>query len=104
MKLDPLRFECMYQGHPSAAQGLLYGDRFMLYEQLPETLVRYANYTDTADTGDDYLCSVCYAVDAQRRIYVTEVVYSRDATCWWRAITVGAALRGPCRGCAPITG
>ena len=78
MKLDPLRFECMYQGHPSAAQGLLYGDRFMLYEQLPETLVRYANYTDTADTGDDYLCSVCYAVDAQRRIYVTEVVYSRE--------------------------
>lgn len=78
MKLDPYRFECMYQGHPSAAQGLLYGDRFTRYDALPQELVRYANYTDTADTGDDYLCSVCYAVDAGQGIYVTDVVYSRE--------------------------
>lgn len=77
MQLDPLRFECMYQGRPSAAQGLLYG-RFEVYESLPEGMVRYANYTDTADMGDDYLCSVCYAVDRAGRIYVTDVVYSRE--------------------------
>jgi hypothetical protein len=27
-RLDPLRFECMYQGHPSSREGLLYGDSF----------------------------------------------------------------------------
>ena len=77
MQLDPLRFECMYQGRPSAAQGLLYG-RFAEYGALPDGIVRYANYTDTADTGDDYLCSVCYAVDRAGRIYVTDVVYLRE--------------------------
>lgn len=78
MKLDPFRFECMYQGHPSAAQGLLYGNRFATYGTLPDVPLRRANYTDTADTGDDYLCSVCYAVDSRRFIYVTDVVYSRE--------------------------
>lgn len=78
-RLDPFRFECMYQGRPSASEGLLYGNNFTLYAGLPSNVVRYANYTDTADTGDDYLCSVCYAVDADKRIYVTDVVYSREA-------------------------
>ncbi len=76
--LDPLRFECMYQGRPSAACGLLYGDRFATYDVLPKDIVRCGNYTDTADTGDDYLCSVCYAVDSAGRIYVTDTVYSRE--------------------------
>lgn len=77
MQLDPLRFECMYQGRPSAAQGLLYG-RFAEYGALPDGIVRYANYTDTADTGDDYLCSLSYAVDADGVIYVTDAVYTRE--------------------------
>jgi predicted phage terminase large subunit-like protein len=28
--------------------------------------------------GDDYLCSICYAVDVDGVIYVTDVVYSRE--------------------------
>jgi predicted phage terminase large subunit-like protein len=40
--------------------------------------VRYGNYTDTADTGDDYLCSICYAVDTDGIIYICDVVYSRE--------------------------
>ena len=76
--LDPLRFECMYQGHPSSREGLLYGDSFVEYDSLPRDIVRKANYTDTADTGDDYLCSVCYEVDTDGVIYVTDVVYSRE--------------------------
>ncbi len=75
--LDTLRFECMYQGRPSSAEGLLYGDHFRTYAILPDDTVRWANYTDTADTGDDYLCSVCYRVDTEGAIYVTDVVYSR---------------------------
>lgn len=74
--LDPVRFECMYQGHPTTPEGLLYGDRFAEYDELPEGIVRWGNYTDTADTGDDYLCSVSYAVASDEVIYLTDAVYS----------------------------
>lgn len=77
-KLDPMQFECMYQGRPSSRGGLLYGDGFATYDALPEEIVRRANYTDTADMGDDYLCSMCYVVDADGVIYITDVVYSRE--------------------------
>jgi len=77
-QLDTLRFECMYQGHPSSREGLLYGDSFSEYDTLPRDIVRYGNYTDTADTGDDYLCSICYAVDTDGIIYICDVVYSRE--------------------------
>lgn len=77
-QLDPLRFECMYQGHPSTREGLLYGNSFAEYEALPHDIVRYANYTDTADMGDDYLCSISYAVDTDGIIYILDVVYTRE--------------------------
>ncbi len=76
--LDPLRFECMYQGHPSAREGLLYGENFRTYSTLPSSIVKRGNYTDTADTGDDYLCSICYSVDSKGVVYVTDVVYTRE--------------------------
>ncbi|MFQ7503109.1 MAG: hypothetical protein ACLRMJ_08370 [Alistipes finegoldii] len=76
-RLDPLQFEAMYQGRPSA-RGLLYGLNFAEYDCLPHEIVRRANYTDTADTGDDYLCSLSYAVDADGVIYITDAVYSRE--------------------------
>lgn len=77
-RLDPLQFEAMYQGRPSSREGLLYGSRFAEYDTLPREIVRRANYTDTADSGDDYLCSISYAVDADGAIYVTDAVYTRE--------------------------
>ncbi|WP_288332332.1 phage terminase large subunit [uncultured Alistipes sp.] len=77
-RLDPLQFEAMYQGRPSAREGLLYGLNFGEYDDLPHEIVRRANYTDTADTGDDYLCSLSYAVDADGVVYITDAVYSRE--------------------------
>lgn len=76
--LDAIQFECMYQGRPSPRGGLLYGDGFATYDTLPADIVRRSNYTDTADMGDDYLCSMCYAVDTDGVIYITDVVYSRE--------------------------
>ena len=38
-----------------------------------------ASYTDTADVGDDYLCSIAYAIDTDGVIYVTDVVYSKES-------------------------
>ena len=77
-RLDPLRFEAMYQGRPSSHGGLLYGDGFGEWDVLPENIVRRANYTDTADMGDDYLCSISYAVDTDGVIYLLDAVYSRE--------------------------
>ena len=34
------------------------------------------NYTDTADTGKDYLCSICY-VETETANYVTDVLYTQ---------------------------
>lgn len=68
----------MYQGRPTVREGLLYGDRLAVYDRLPERIFRRANYTDTADTGDDYLCSLSYAVDSDGLIYVTDAVYTRE--------------------------
>ena len=77
-RLDPQKFECLYQGNPSTPEGLLYGNNFITYTELPRDIVRYGNYTDTADMGDDYLCSVCYAIDSDGVIYITDCVYTRE--------------------------
>ncbi len=35
------------------------------------------NYTDTADTGDDYLCSINY-LEYNHEAYILDVVYTKD--------------------------
>ncbi len=75
-RLDPHSFEALYQGRPSSKEGLLYGDALRTYDTPPERVVKRGNYTDTADAGGDYLCSVCYDVGADGVIYLTDVVYS----------------------------
>ncbi len=79
-RLDALQFEAMYQGRPSDAAGLLYGDNFQTYSQLPtpDEITKRGNYTDTADAGDDYLCSMSYLVGVDGCIYIEDVVYSRE--------------------------
>ena len=74
-RLDPAVFEALYQGCPVTREGLLYGE-FRTYDTLPERIVRTGNYTDTADTGTDMLCSVCYAVDGEGAVYVTDLIYT----------------------------
>ncbi len=98
--LDPLRFECMYQGRPSVREGLLYGDQFAEYDALPCEIVRRANYTDTADTGDDYLCSVSYVVDADGVVYVTDLVYSREGMEVTEGLVADLLLRSDTRTAA----
>jgi len=76
--LDPKTFVSLYQGWPEESQGLLYGDNFKTYNSLPEDIIKSANYTDTADLGEDYLCSVCYQVDKCRNIYITDMVFTQQ--------------------------
>jgi len=76
--LDPEKFECMNQGNPTSQEGLLYYP-FKTYLRLPEVKER-KNYTDSADSGIDYLCSINYAIptDAEdSNIYVTDILYTQ---------------------------
>ena len=61
--LDPIQFECLYQGDPGSAEGRLYGE-FKTYSNKEDwgTFIRSACYIDVADQGSDELCSVCYDV------------------------------------------
>lgn len=85
--LDPVMFECLNQGNPSSAAGRLYSG-FETYgtTEGAGVVVGKGNYTDTADTGDDYLCSISYdkvrvGLDEKRaplyKLYVTDVVYTQ---------------------------
>lgn len=61
--LDPVQFECLYQGNPSSAEGRLY-HAFRTYTDAEDwgRLCRVGCYVDVADEGSDYLVAVCYEV------------------------------------------
>ena len=75
--LGRLQFDCMYQGSPMSKEGQLYGDNFQTYTIKPN-IIKKGNYTDTADTGEDYLCSICYEVGEDKKIYVTDILYTQE--------------------------
>ena len=53
-------FETQYMQNPKPLEGLMYGE-FKTYDIIPYAAsMKRKNYTDTADTGSDYLCSICY--------------------------------------------
>lgn len=59
--LDKVQFECLYQGNPASAEGRLY-QPFKTYTNIEDygKLLAKGNYTDVADKGTDFLCSICY--------------------------------------------
>jgi predicted phage terminase large subunit-like protein len=73
---DSIVFGCMFQGDPQPKEGLLYGT-FKTYTE-PAQAKKKANYTDTADEGDDFLCSICYDVGIDGLIYVTDVLFTQE--------------------------
>lgn len=74
-KADPNLFEALFQGNPEPREGRLY-ETFQTYRKLPQNPLKRANYTDTADTGNDKLCSICYLTDENGLCYITDVVYT----------------------------
>ncbi|WP_230073451.1 terminase large subunit domain-containing protein [Rhodococcoides fascians] len=69
--------EANYNQKPIDIKGRLYGD-FGLYESLPSGEHKKLNYTDTADKGTDFLCSVDY-IEVDGDVYVTDVVMSDES-------------------------
>lgn len=76
--INPLVFDTQYMQDPTPKEGLMY-DSFRTYrrEELPtgtRALQRW-NYTDTADTGADDLCSICF-INTPEYVYVTDVLFT----------------------------
>lgn len=82
-KLEAIRsrnkhvFESLYQQDPKPLQGLMYEQGFREYDAIPySSKMIKKNYTDTADTGEDYLCSISY-VETETANYVVDVLYTQ---------------------------
>lgn len=71
-----------YQQEPIDVKGRLY-TTIKTYTELPKDdkgnyIFDYRmNYTDTADEGKDFLCSICYMVYGES-IYILDVLYTQD--------------------------
>lgn len=72
-----------YQQEPIDVKGRLYTS-IKTYSEIPKdekgnSLFSYLlNYTDTADKGSDYLCSICYGM-YEDCYYILDVLYSKEA-------------------------
>lgn len=72
-----------YQQEPIDVKGRLY-TAFKTYSDTPkddkgQSLFKYIlNYTDTADMGSDFLCSICYGMFGDC-YYILDVLYTKDA-------------------------
>lgn len=68
-------FETQYMQNPTPLEGLMYGD-FKTYDTVPVTKTKIRkNYTDTADTGADFLCSINY-IETELGNFITDVLYT----------------------------
>lgn len=79
-ELDPQKFSALHQGEPRAKEGLMYRD-FNTFTELPSLRV-VNSYTDTADTGSDYLVSVIYGIPMDSKddkVYLIDVYCTQDA-------------------------
>ena len=72
-----------YQQEPIDKKGRLY-TKIKTYTDIPKddkgnALFQYIlNYTDTADEGSDFLCSICYGM-YNKEYYILDVYYTKDA-------------------------
>lgn len=62
-EIDPLGFQCLFQGNPGDATAFLY-QSFKTWVEKSDwgTYVRSGCYIDVADEGDDFLCAISYDI------------------------------------------
>lgn len=78
-EINPVVFDTQYMQDPTPKEGLMYSTGFRTYspEQLPtgSAAMQRWNYTDTADTGADSHCSICF-INTPEYVYVTDVLFT----------------------------
>ena len=81
--MDKAIVEANYNQNPIDEKGRLYS-KFKTYTDIPKDqsgspLFKYIlNYTDTADEGSDFLCSICYGM-YDSSYYILDVLYTKDS-------------------------
>lgn len=73
--MDRAIFSANYQQEPVDLEGRLY-QRFQTYDGVRPLFKTIGNYTDTADTGSDYLASINYGVTFDGQAYILDVLYT----------------------------
>lgn len=69
-------FETQYMQNPRPAEGMMYPMPWKTYTEIPITRQHIKkNYTDTADTGSDDLCSINY-IETEIGNFVTNVLFT----------------------------
>jgi predicted phage terminase large subunit-like protein len=72
-------FDTQYMQNPKPLEGLMYENPFKEYEIIPATRKhKRKNYTDTADTGEDYLCSIDY-VETEIGNFILDILYTQKS-------------------------
>jgi len=72
-------FETQYMQNPTPMEGLMYEHPFKTYDILPnKRLGVVCNYTDTADTGADYLCSIDYLA-MKDGYYIIDILFTKKS-------------------------
>lgn len=79
-EINPVVFETQYMQNPIPIEGLMYHE-FRTYQniELPsghEASQRWC-YVDTADTGSDYLCAICF-INTPELIYIIDILYTQE--------------------------
>lgn len=74
---DPGIVRANYDQRPIDEQGRLYSKGFKTYSQMA-SYQEVKGYCDTADTGEDLLCSIVYGIVDEGTVHVLDVVYSQD--------------------------
>lgn len=66
-----------YQQEPIDIKGKLYSS-FKTYTELPPHYESIQSYTDTADEGSDYLCSIVFGV-FNKEAYILDILYTKES-------------------------
>jgi predicted phage terminase large subunit-like protein len=79
-------FDTQYMQDPKPLAGLMYEQGFKEYEIIPKIPHIRKVYTDTADEGEDYLCSIVYdeTTDAN---YIIDIIYTKKPMEYTEPVT-----------------
>ena len=75
-EMNPDIAEANYNQKLIDMKNRLYGE-FKVWQELPK-YNKKCNYTDTADTGEDYYCSINY-VEYEKDIYITDILFTQES-------------------------
>ena len=75
-EMNPDIAEANYNQKLIDMKNRLYGE-FKVWEELPK-YNKKCNYTDTADTGEDYFCSINY-IEYDKEVYITEILFTQES-------------------------